>query len=286
MSTGDYLTFPLEIVTIRAEMEVKPMKKLICIIIALMLLLSACAAPAPADPTESTPQATTVPPVTDPPPTEPPVTEPPATEPPPTDPPELPPVEEPFVPHELFDAAACAPLLGDWTTIITLDNSLQNLEMFTGVTCFTLHYTFTEDGQFKAWADEKEFDNAIDTYEAAMIDHMVSLRYLTFYGLLEYQGVGEVEILNRWTNGPEAAAREDCQNSVAALNLYHRFKRLLREGQYYVNGGKVYTQLSEDSFEANAYTAATATLTLRNTDNRGTYRDICVDFPLIFTKSE
>lgn len=271
--------------TITLEMEVKTLKKLICFILAATALLSACAAPAPQPPTDPTePSATTAPPVTDPPVTEPPVTVPPVTEPPPTEPPVDPP--EPFIPHEKFDAAACAELLGTWTATITLDNDLQKLEAFNAKTAFTLYYTFEEDGHFFAWVEEEGFENAIDSYETAMIEHMVTLQYQTFYGLLEYQGVAPEVIESRWKNGPEAEARAECADSVAALNLYHRFKRLLRDGQYYVEGGKLYTQLSEVKFEANSFTAGKTKLTLRTTDNRGTYRDICVDFPLVFEKFE
>ena len=266
-------------------MEVKTVKKLICLTLALMLLLSACAAPNTPDATTQPPVTDptgTEPPVTDPPVTEPPVTEPPVTEPLPTDPPE----EEPFVAHENFDAAACKKLIGTWSVTVTLDNDLQNLSLFTGKTSFTLHYTFGEDGYFSTWADEAEFNKAIDDYEAMVIDHMVDLRYITFMGPLEYQGIPEEEIKTRWQNGPEMEARSECADSVAALNLYHRFKRLLREGQYYVNDGKVYTQLSDDKFEANTYTVSGSVLTLRNTTNMGVYRDICVNFPMKLEKSE
>lgn len=268
-------------------MEVKTVKKLICILIAALLLLSGCAAPAPSEPTDPTAtQPTTEPSVTDPAPTDPLPTEPAPTEPTPTEPTEDPPVDEPFQAHEKFDATACAGLVGTWNTTITLDNDLQNLEMFTGTTSFTLHYTFNEDGSFSAWVDEAAFDQAIDDYEAVVIDHMVSLRYQTFYGQLEYQGVEPGEILRRWQDGPDQIARNECTESVAALNLYHRFKLLVREGQYYIEKGNLYTQLKDSTFEGNSYTLSGTKLTLRNTDNRGTYRDICVDFPLSLQKSE
>lgn len=264
------------------------MKKLICILLAMMLLLSACAASPSADSTTapSVTNPNTEPPVTEPPSTEPPVTEPPATEPPPTEPTEDPPEEEPFLAHENFDAAKCASLLGTWSMTVTLDWQLQNLELFTGRTSFELHYTFEENGYFRAWADQTEFDNAIDEYEAAVIEHMVDLRYITFKGPLEYQGVEEEEIMTRWMNGPELEARVECEESVAALNLYHRFKKLLREGQYYVSGNKLYTQLAEDAFETNSYVAQKEALTLRSTDQYGIYRDICLYFPLVLWKSE
>ena len=283
LSTDHNLTFVTPRDRISIEMEVKTVKKLLCITLALMLILSACAAPnAPTVP--ATDPTVTDPTVTEPPVTEPPVTEPPATEPQPTDPPADPP--EPFVAHENFDAAACANLIGTWSVTVTLDKDLQNLSLFTGKTSFTLHYTFYEDGHFETWADEAEFTKAIDDYEAMVIDHMVDLRYITFMGPLEYQGIPEEEIKTRWQNGPEMEARSECADSVAALNLFHRFKRLLREGQYYVNEGKVYTQLSGDKFEANSYTVSGSVLTLRTTTNMSVYRDICVNFPMKLEKSE
>lgn len=263
-------------------MDVKTMKNLICYILAVMLLLSACTAkPTHTDPTVP---ETTQP--TEPLPTDPPPTDPLPTDPLPTDPPEDPPIEEPFQAHEKFDATACAGLMGTWTTTITLVNDLQNLELFSKETSFTLHYTFREDGSFSAWADETEFNTAIEEYEAAVIDHLVNLRYQTFYGQLEYQGVAEEEIQQRWLEGPELEARNESEKNVAALNIYHRFKLLLREGQYYVSDGKLYTQLKQTKFESNSYTLSKTGLTLRTTDNRNTYRDICVDFPLVLQKSE
>lgn len=276
------------------------MKKLICTLLIFLLLAGCTNSPAPTVPSDST-QSTTAPTVTQPPVTEPPVTEPPVTEPPVTNPPVTeppvtdptddpsvdPPFEEPpFVAHESFDATACAPLKGTWSTTITLSGALQNLEMFTERTSFQLYYTFDENGYFRAWADQTEFDKAIDDFEAMVIDHMVDLRFITFKGPLEYQGVDDEEIEARWINGPEAEARLECAESVAALNLYHRFKRLLREGQYYVSGGKLYTQLSEDSFESNGYAVSAEALDLRNTNNMSIYRDICINFPVLLMKSE
>ena len=265
------------------------MKKLICTLLALLLLAGCSNSSEPTTPTEA-PQSTTAPtvaepPATEPPITEPPITEPPVTEPPSTEPPDDPPVEEPpFVAHENFDAKACAPLIGTWSSTITLSGSLQNLDMFTERTTFQLYYTFDDTGYFRIWADQTEFDKAIDEFEAKVIDHMVDLRYITFKGPLEYQGVKDEEIRNRWMNGPELEARVECEESVAALNLYHRFKRLLREGQYYVSDGKLYTQLSEDKFESNGYQVSAEAINLRNTSNMSTYRDICINFPMLLMK--
>ena len=249
------------------------MKKLTALLLAAMLLLTACGTKP--EPTVQTTIPTTVP----------------ATQ-PETQPTTLPSTEPETVPStapvksEKFDENACAPLFGTWKTTVTMDKELLNTSYFTKKVKFDLFYTFNEDGSFAIHVDEDAFKTAIADFEGLMVDHMVELRYFTFRGPLEYQGLTEEAILEQWGKGPEQEARQECEKTVAALNLYYRFKRLLREGQYYVNGSKVYTQLSADKFESNSFTVNGKIMSLNNTNNMPTYRDICVDFPLIFNKSE
>lgn len=251
------------------------MKKFICIAIILMLLLTACA---PADQTPATtagtqPTTEPIPTVTDPPVTQPPETQPPTTE------PVLPP--EPFVAHEKFSAESCAALMGIWSVKIRLDWHLQMLDQFTGYTEFVLYYSFDEDGYFEAYVDPIGFDKAIDNYEKMVIEHLLGLRYEAFRGPLEYQGVPEEKIRERWEDGEKDKAREEVTASVAALNLYHRFKMLTREGQYYVESGKLYTQVDSETFECSGYSCTAKSLTLKNTDRFAVYRPLCIKFPFI-----
>lgn len=258
------------------------MKKLLCLLLigALVLAMAACSA-APEQPetttalTETDPstESSGDPPVTDPPITEPPITEPPVTEPPPA--------------HEKFDASKCASLMGTWSVTVTLDNKLMNFEYFSGKTTFTLYYSFDENGYFRAYADKEEFENAIDTFEELVVEHMVELRYTTFKGQKEWEGyLSYDEIDAMWLNGPEVEARTDCEEFVATLNLYHHCADLLREGQYYVEGGKLFTALEDGSFESSAYLVKTDSLTLTNTDNAQVYSLLNIRFPLVLTAVE
>ena len=257
------------------------MKKLTIILLCLALMASMAACAKPSD-TEYTPvpstQSTT--PSTAPTTPAPTVTEPPATQPPITEPP----VIEPAQPHEKFDAEDCKPLMGTWRTTITLDARIINLDQFNGRSSFDLYYSFTEDGQFRAYADETAFLNAIVSYEKQVVDHMVSLRYITFLGQQEWKGVTDPEIIQQlWAEGPEAEARQECEEFIATMNLYYRFAALLREGQYYVEGDDVFTSLADDSFESNGFKLKNNNLTLTDTSNPGVYRPLCIYFPLIFT---
>lgn len=250
------------------------MKKIIALLCAA-LILTATACAAPQDPPETTTaptQTDSTPPTTDPPVTDPPVTDPPATDPPPA--------------HEKFDLVACKILRGTWSTTVTLDAQLLNLQDFEEEVTFELYYSFNKHGYFTAYVDEENFENALDTYEALVVEHMVTMRYHTFKGKLEYTGPTAEEIDAMWADGPEAEARTECENFVATLNLYHRCMKLVREGQYYVEDGKLYTQLSDGAFESSGYTADGSTLTLAYTDNVAVYRPLCIDFPLIFTRCE
>ena len=257
------------------------MKKILCLLLAgvLVLAMAACAAPQAPDnttaPTQTDPPEipTTVPNVTEPPVTKPPVTEPPVTEPP--------------IPHEKFDAQKCAKLVGTWSTTVTLDNKLMNFEFFYGKTSFTLYYTFDENGWFRAHADKEEFETAVDTFEELVVEHMVHLRYISFKGQKEWEGyLSNDEINAMWQNGPEVEARNDCQEFVATLNLYYHCADLLREGHYYVEGGKLFTQLADGDFESSSYTAGKTSLTLRDSTNPQVYQLLNIRFPLILKAVE
>lgn len=252
------------------------MKKILCITIILMLLLTACASSAQSPATTADTQPTNSEPV-------PTVTDPPETVPPTTDPPEPP---APFEAHEKFSAESCEALMGTWSVTVRLDWQLQNLDQFTQHTEFTLYYSFDEEGYFQSYVNQSEFDNAIDSYEAMVIEHMLLLRYEAFRGPLQYQGVPEENIRAKWEAGQKDVARQECKDSVAALNLYHRFGQLIREGQFYVEGGKLYTQVDDTTFEASGYSCTAAALTLKNTDRFMVYRPLCIRFPLKLTAVE
>ena len=258
------------------------MKKLFCLLLTVVTVLAmvACAA------TPQAPENTTTPTPTDPPEittTGPNVTEPPVTEPPITEPP----VTEPPIPHEKFDAEKCAKLVGTWSTTVTLDNRLMNFEFFNGKTSFTLYYTFDENGWFRAHADKKEFETAVDTFEELVVEHMVYLRYISFKGEKEWEGyMSNDEIDAMWISGPEAEARKDCIEFVATLNLYYHCADLLREGHYYVEGSKLYTQLADGDFESSTYTAGKTSLTLKDSTNAKVYQLLNIRFPLILKAVE
>lgn len=248
------------------------MKKLTALLLAALILILAACAPQ-AQPPVTTGAATvpsTVPqtePVTQP--TTQPVTEPSTA---PTEP-------------DKFNAEACAPLFGTWKTNVTLDKELLNTSYFTKKVTFELLYTFNEDGSFAVHVDEEAFKAAIEKFEGLMVEHMVERGYATFKADMEREGYGTSRIDTMWADGEEAKVRSESEEFMAGLDLLGRFSQLLREGKYYVEDGKVYTALPDSGYEANTFTVKKDKLTLSDTDNRGIYRMLCINFPLTMTNA-
>lgn len=252
------------------------MKKLTALLLAAVMLLSLAACAGTPEQTETT----TAPTVTEPQTT--PTTEP-ATE-PSTEPATEPSTEPPA--HELFDPEVCAPLFGTWNTTVTMDKELLNTSYFYKKVTFQLYYTFHEDGTFAVHVDEEDFKAAITEFESLLTDHMVERGYATFKAEMERQGYGESRIETMWAEEEEAKQRTEAEEFMAGLNLLGRFSQLLREGQYYVADGRVYTELADGNFESSTFTVKNSKLTLKDTDNLGIYRTLCINFPLKLTSVE
>lgn len=249
------------------------MKKLTTLLLCAVLVLATAACAAPEQPSETNlPQQTE----TNQPTTQPPVTEPAVTEPPVTNPPA----------HEKFDLVACMPLRGSWSATIKLNADLLNLERFTEETSFQLNYSFDKHGQYSVSVDMKEFTAAIETYEKLVVDHMVQMQYSQYKITMGWKGHSAAKIDEMWKDGPEADARTACAETVDTMNLYHRFMKLTRQGQYYVEDGALFLQNGETGFESCDYLVNNGELTLENTNNPGLYRSLNIQFPFVLTQSE
>lgn len=243
------------------------MKKLTVMLLTVMLLLAACGA-------DPEPTAQTTIPATS------------ATQPEtqPTTLPSTQPETEPStapVKSEKFDEAACAPLFGTWKTTVTMDKELLNTSYFTKKVQFDLFYTFNQDGSFAIHVDEEQFKGAIAEFEGLMVEHMVERGFASFQAEMERDGYSASRIDEMWAEGEEEKVRTESQDFIKSLGLFDQFSQLLREGNYYVEEGRVYTALAESGWESSAFTVKKSKLTLSDTDNQGIYRMLCVDFPLV-----
>ena len=199
------------------------------------------------------------------------------------------PVTEPStVPTEpsLFDKETCAPLFGTWVTTITLDNDIQHMADFKGKVTFSLYYSFYENGVFWIHMDWEEGSSAFTEFESLMVEHMVEKGYLAFRAEKSRKGYSKAKIDAMWAESEQAKARAQYETTISQLNLFGRFQKLLRGGEYYVLDGRLYTALDGEKFESSAFTLEEGVLTLKDTDNLGAYRLLSIDFPMTLTKPE
>lgn len=248
------------------------MKKLTALLLALILLLTlAACAEEPAAPTEPTTEPTTEP-----------ATEPtqPSTE--PTEPPTEP--TEPFVPHEKFDSELCADVMGEWNTMIVLDGSLLNISDLEGSASFMLSYHFYGTGEYEA--DVHGFNDAIAEYEDLIASYMFASYYSRFAGECKLKGMNDEQIEAAWIGEKEEQSRADALKFVADLSLAARFAALIRQGDYYVEEGRLYTANGDGTYESCAFSLVeqdglSGLLSLDDTDNPGFYRTLGIEFPLV-----
>lgn len=247
------------------------MKKL-TVLLLVALLLAACGANP--EPTVQTTVPTTLPA------TQPTVqTQTQPTTPPPTEPATVPSTVP--VKAEKYDETACAPLFGTWKTTITMDKELLNTSYFTKKVQFDLFYSFNQDGSFSVHVDEEAFTTAIEEFEGLMVEHMVERGYATFKADMERSGYSADRIDTMWAEGEEEKVRTETQDFIKELKLLNQFSKLLRGGTYYVEEGRVYTELAESGWESSAFKVKKGKLTLSDTDNPGIYRMLHVNFPLV-----
>lgn len=246
------------------------MKKLTALLLALILLLTlaACAEDAPV-PTEPSTEPSTEP-MTEP--TTEPVTEP--TEPP----------TEPFVPHEKFDLEFCGDVVGEWNTMIVLDGSLLNIPDLEGSSSFMLSYQFLGTGEYEI--DVHGFNDAIAEYEDLVAAYLFAGYYSKFAAECKLKGMNAEQIEEAWIGEKEEQARADALKFVADLSLAARFAALVRQGDYYVEDGRLYTANGDGTYESYAFSLVeqdglSGLLSLDDTDNPGTYRTLGIKFPLV-----
>lgn len=188
------------------------MKKSMIVALAALLLLSACAKPAPADPQLSDTTGSTEAPAT----TEPAQTQP-TTVPEPTDPREV--------------------ILGDWSYEIAVDSSMVALPDFDGTVAYPLVWSFREDGTVAVMEDREAYLTAIAQLEEKLVDFMVDSRYALFVSESNYHGRYDDYIEKEWvTNGLGEQVRQEMADSVTALQLSVRCAPARFLGTYTLDG--------------------------------------------------
>ena len=227
----------------------------IFLVISTLLALAACGADAPADVTTTAP---TTQPVTQP------ITEP-TTQP-------------TTMANDKFTIEQCADLIGTWQYDLVLSGELLHLSEMEGQWVIPVTYVFLDNGE--CMISTGLFDDTLAAFEEAVENYMFESYHEQFIGDCKLQGMSNSKIDKAWQTQQEVA-REDAKTFVQNLSLSPRIAQLDRDGDYYVEEGKVYVSRADGSYEACGFALGEdGVLTLTDTDNLNLYRPLGIRFPL------
>lgn len=240
------------------------MKKIVALLLALMLFLTACQQnDEPTAPTTEATDPSTI--VTTAPPTRPPV--------------EVPEVEEVPVDEETpFDFAECADLIGSWTLDVTISSNYINIPDFTGSATFPLTFTFSDDGRYTVTLEPKSYEAAIHQYENALVDFMIAGYYNKFVAEKKISALTDKQIKARWEESGLSNAQKQTHGYLDELALGATFGQLVRAGYYYAEDGELFLSVDED-FENFQYKIDEEGLILSKSSRIRYYTNLCIYFP-------
>lgn len=238
------------------------MKKVLIILAALMLLLTACKKGTP-QPTEPVTQPTTQP--TTAPPTRPPV--------------EVPIAEEvPVVDDTPFIFEDCAELVGSWDLEVTIPSDYQKIPGFTGSVRFPVSFTFDSEGRYTVSLEPKAYEDAIIGYENLLADFMMDSYYSKFVAEKKISDLTDKQIKQRWEESGRSEAQKKTHSFLDELALGKTFGQLVRSGYYHVEGGELFLSV-EDEYESFGYKVDGEGLHLNDCSRLRYYTRLCIYFP-------
>lgn len=193
------------------------------------------------------------------------------------------PTEPTTLANDRFDPEQSADLIGSWTTTITLDGSMFNLEMEDKVE-MTLVYRLNGDGTYFRGVEPEEYKTAIATYGAAVEKFMLDRLYAKFTAEKVHEGISKKKIETLWEE-EKASAEEQAKRFVEGLYLEYRFSQLNGEGDYYAENSFFWFSKADGSYEPCGYELTDAGLTITEVDNPKVYRQLKLELPLLLTKA-
>lgn len=184
--------------------------------------------------------------------------------------------------NDKFDPEVCADLVGTWQYTLVLSGSMLHMSDLEDEWVIPLTFMFLDNGVYTVVAND--LGQVLDDFEAAIENYMFENYHNQFVGDGKLNGLSDAKIEEQWQTQQETA-REDAKNFVKNLSLYPRIAQLERDGDYYVEDGKVYLSVG-DGYEVCSfqYSAEEDVLTLIDTDNLGIYRPLGISFPLILNR--
>ena len=187
--------------------------------------------------------------------------------------------------NDRFDPEASAAIIGKWTTTITLDGSLFNMDDMEESVQMTMVYQLNADGTYYRGVAPEEYHTAIAAYGAVIEKFMLDRLYATFTAEKLLDGVSKKKIPALWEETEKAAAEEQAKRFVEGLYLDYRFSQINSSGDYYEDNGFLWFSKGDGTYEICGYTLSDAGLTVTEVENPKIYKQLGLELPLLLTKA-
>ena len=195
------------------------------------------------------------------------------------------PTEPTTLANDRFDPEHSADLIGSWSTTITLDGAIFNLEMEDTVQ-MKLVYRLNGDGTYFRGVEKEEYQTAIATYGAALEKFMLDRLYAKFTAEKLLEGISQKKIPTLWEEKEKASAEEQAKRFVEGLYLEYRFSQLNGEGDYYAENSILWFSKTDGTYEPCGYELTDAGLTITEVENPRIYRQLKLELPLLLIKAQ
>ena len=187
--------------------------------------------------------------------------------------------------NDRFDPEASAPIIGSWTTVITLDGEMFNLTDMEATVQMNLVYQLNSDGTYYRGVNQEEYHAAIADYGTAVEQFLIDRFYATFKAEKLIEGVSKKKIDALWEETEKAGAEEQAKRFVEGLYLDYRFSQLNGSGDYYEENGIIWFSQEDGSYEPCSYNVSDIGLTVTQVENIKLYDQLGLEIPLLLTKA-
>lgn len=182
-----------------------------------------------------------------------------------------------------FDAAAAAPVFGDWSYTLTVTGEQMGVTDFDGELSMAMNFSFGEDGTLTISVDEAAMEESLTAFAQDMEAYLVDTMYAQFAA----QGMDEA--------AADAAMQEEYQMSVeeyaaAAMDamdvssLSSLASGMETSGTYAVVGDVIYTYEDNGASQDYTFTVEGDTLTFTGSNLEEDMAAAGITFPMVLTR--
>ena len=182
-----------------------------------------------------------------------------------------------------FDAAAAAPVFGDWTYTITMGGEQMGLADFEGELSMAMNLSFGEDGTLTITVDEAAMEESLTAFGDALETYLVDTMYAQFaaQGLDEAAADAAMQELYQMSVEEYAASTMEAMDLSALASLVTGMET---SGPYAVVDDVIYTYENDSIAEEYTFTVEGDALTFTSSNLEDDMAAAGITFPMVLTR--